>query len=114
YIDHLHKLENEWKGTELSYHYFLPFEEHSRTADKWVKTEEFHRDHPLFQASILWALENGELNTKLNALQALDLLKDVQFEPALRNILMNPNDDDYIKKIVLFILRGLNAKGPFP
>lgn len=83
----------------LSYHYHLPFEEESG-------------NHPLARASFFWALKHGDFDTKLQVLQAFSKVRDSETEHALKQFLLDPEEDDYLKRVAVFVLRMMGAEGP--
>nr|WP_207952191.1 tetratricopeptide repeat protein [Paenibacillus turpanensis] len=101
----------------VSYHYHLPFEEQFQLIEKLSVTEgipEHFRKDPLVRSSFFWALRHGDRDTKLQVLQALSLIGDREVELALRDLLVDAAEDDYIKKMAAFILRGMGLKDPLP
>jgi len=83
----------------LSYHYHFPFMEEAG-------------GHPLARPSFFWALKNGDFDSKLQALQAYGKFADGEAEEAVRQFLLAPEEDDYLKRMAAFALRAAGAKGP--
>lgn len=97
----------------LNYHYHLPFEEHIRMTDRHA--EQFGEPmklSPLIRSSFLWALEHGDYDTKLQVLQALGKVKDQEVQQALKRFLLAADEDDYLKKIAVFVLRSMGLDKP--
>jgi len=96
-----------------SYHYHLPFEEQFRHMEKSSGSfpEQLKRD-PLVRSSFFWALRHGDRNTKLQVIQALGMLADEEVQAALCEFLLQPDEDDYLKRIAIFVLRGIGVTEP--
>lgn len=99
----------------ISYHYHLPYEEPFRVLEKSNEgmTEQIKQD-PLVRSSFFWALHHGDRDTKLQVIQAFGMMKDREVEEALRKFLTNPKEDDYLKKVAIFVLRCMGERGPLP
>lgn len=99
----------------VSYRYHLPFKEQFRRLeeDPALIYGELSFD-PVIRASFFWALEHGDRDTKLQVIQALGYIGDDEVEQALRRFLLNRDEDDYLKRVALFVLRHMDAEGPFP
>lgn len=98
----------------LSYHYHLPFEEQFRIMGAGTEDgipENLKRD-PLVRSSFFWALRHGDADTKLQVIQAFGIIADSEVEDALREFLLSPDEDDYLKKVAIFVLRSMRAKEP--
>ncbi|OPA76319.1 DDE transposase family protein [Paenibacillus selenitireducens] len=96
-----------------SYHYHLPFEEQFRL---WEKTSGGLPDHlkrdPLVRSSFFWALRHGDQQTKLQVIQALGLIADYEVQEALCAFLLEPEEDDYLKQVAIFVLRSMGYDQP--
>jgi len=110
------QVEESGEGMEKpmwSYHYHLPFEEQFRL---WEKTSGGLPDHlkqdPLVRSSFFWALRHGDQQTKLQVIQALGMIADYEVQEALLGFLLEPNEEDYLKQVAVFVLRsmGYDAK----
>ena len=98
----------------ISYHYHLPFEEQFRTTN--LSDESFPekmRNDPLVRSSFFWALRYGDIQTKLQVLQAFSLIADDEVEDALRQFLIRAEEHDDLKKVALFVLRSMGASEPY-
>lgn len=99
--------------TRLHYHYHLPFEEHFRTLAKSKQgIPEQLKEDPLVRSSFLWALRHGDQETKLNVIQAMGLIGDRDVKEALLDYVLEPEEDDYLKRIALFVLRSIGVREP--
>lgn len=99
----------------ISYHYHLPFEEQLRQlqrAQKIGSVPERLRNDPLLRSSFFWALRHGDRDTKLQVIQAYGALGDEEVAESLRELLLDPAEDDYVKRVSVFALRSIGAKGP--
>lgn len=98
----------------IGYHYHLPFEEQFRILETSASDgipEHLKRD-PLVRSSFFWALRHGDVETKLQVIQAFGMIADSEVEDALREFLLDPEEDEYLKKVAIFVLRSMRAKEP--
>ncbi|WGU93155.1 tetratricopeptide repeat protein [Paenibacillus dendritiformis] len=113
-----------------SYHYRIPYEakarsgrraERSAAAERNVRHEagepgaaaEWERQlksDPLVRSSLFWALRAGDSATKLQALQAMSLINDEEAKQALRGLLLDPEQDGYVKELTVYVLRLLGVE----
>lgn len=107
YLSHLDLMKELQDSLVLSYHNQMPFEDQHRLLDKFedVFLEQLKRE-PLLRASLFWALEHGTAKSKLQALQLLGVVADAEVRTALLKFIVNPKEDDYLKKIAIFVLRS--------
>lgn len=113
YLEHIGDLASGAIPPPSSYHYHLPFEEQIRL---WERSsggmpERIKRD-PLIRSSFFWALRHGDRSTKLQVIQALGMIGDDEVKGALREFLRLPEEDDYLKHVAIFVLRGIGDKEP--
>ena len=52
---------------------------------------------PLVRSSFFWALRHGDRHTKLQVIQALGLIADNEVKDALRDFIVEPEEDDYLE-----------------
>jgi tetratricopeptide (TPR) repeat protein len=114
---HLHLAETALSGgervPEVSYHYQLPFEEYIRSLENPAFTPERSAgDDPLFRSSVRWALEHGDRDMKLQVIKALAMFGGDGEESALRAFLLREREEDYLKKVAIFVLRSRGVKEP--
>ncbi|MDF2659131.1 MAG: repeat-containing protein [Paenibacillus sp.] len=97
----------------IGYHYHLPFEEQFRVLETATDgiPDHLKRD-PLVRSSFFWALRHGDVETKLQVIQAFGIIADSEVEDALREFLLDPEEDEYLKKVAIFVLRSMRAKEP--
>lgn len=98
----------------ISYHYHLPFEEQLRQLQRAQSigyVPDRLRNDPLLRSSFFWALRHGDRDTKLQVIQAFGLIGDEEVAATLRELLADPNEDDYVKKVCVFALRNMGVKG---
>lgn len=117
YLNVLDRIEKDDNGEEtmtISYHYHLPFEEQlrqlKRARNAGYVPEKLRKD-PLLRSSFFWALRHGERGTKLQVIQAFGWMADQEFEEALTELLSDPAEDDYVKKVAVFALRNMGVEG---
>lgn len=108
YLNQLQRVRSGEGPAPKSYHYHLPFEEQFR---QWERSKEGLPDQmkrdPLVRSSFFWALRHGDRNTKLQVIQALGMIADAEVRDALREFLLEPAEDDYLKRIAIFVLRAI-------
>lgn len=99
----------------LSYHYHLPFEEQFRSIEESDSEQlpETIRKDPLVRSSFFWALRHGDMETKLQVIQAFALLADNEVKEALSEFLLDPAENDYLKRVAMFVLRSMGVSGGF-
>jgi tetratricopeptide (TPR) repeat protein len=99
--------------TSISYHYHLPFEEQFRMLEHSNEgIPDYMRRDPLVRSSFFWALRHGDMETKLQVIQAFGIIADTEVEDALRDFILEPEEDDYLKKVAFFVLRSMGADAP--
>jgi len=67
---------------------------------------------PLVRSSFFWALRHGDRRMKLQVIQAFSLVGDDEVKEALREFLRLPEEDDMLKRVAVFVLRGIGDNGP--
>ncbi|MCR8636239.1 tetratricopeptide repeat protein [Paenibacillus radicis (ex Xue et al. 2023)] len=113
YLNLLHKARDEEVKPPVSYHYHLPFEEQFRGLEKSSEglPDHLKRD-PLVRSSFFWALRHGDTETKLQVIQAFGLIADNEVKEALLEFIQEPGEDDYLKKVAIFVLRNIGLHEP--
>ncbi|MFC4812189.1 tetratricopeptide repeat protein [Paenibacillus sp. GCM10023250] len=110
YLEQLDRMAQGQPSAPASYHYHLPFEEQFKL---WEKSTESLPDHmkrdPLVRSSFFWALRHGDRHTKLQVIQALGMIADNEVKDALREFIVEPQEDDYLKRIAIFVLRSIGV-----
>src|SRR5690606_14738558 len=113
---YISQLEHMKKGAQqpvVSYHYHLPFEESIREDDKAADPlQEYIKRDPLLRSSFLWALRHSDGQTKLQVIKAMGMTRDREMEMALREFILERTEDDYLKKVAIFVLRSMGVKEP--
>jgi len=113
YLNQLQKMKEGEFRTAVSYHYHLPFEEQFRALEKSGEgiPDPFKRD-PLIRSSFFWALRHGDTRTKLQVIQLFGMIADSEVKEALLSFVTDPDEDDYVKKVAVFVLRRMGLAGP--
>jgi tetratricopeptide (TPR) repeat protein len=111
---YLGKLERIRAGLEpppTHYHYHLPIEEQFR---QWEQSPEqvsrALKEDPLIRSSFFWALRHGDRRTKIQVIQALGLVADEEVVEALKAFLIDPKEDDDLKRIAVLVLRSIGVE----
>lgn len=113
YLNLLRKYRDAGTRPSVSYHYHLPFEEQFKGLERSAEgmPETLKRD-PLVRSSFFWALRHGDTDTKLQVIQAFGLIADDEVKDALLEFVLQPQEDDYLKKIAIFVLRSIGYREP--
>ncbi|WP_141505279.1 tetratricopeptide repeat protein [Paenibacillus luteus] len=113
YMEQLELVRSGQYTASISYHYHLPFEEQFKL---WEKSSDGIPDHlkrdPLVRSSFFWALRHGDQHTKLQVIQALGMIADSEVKDVLQTFLLERDEDDYLKRIAIFVLRTMGVQEP--
>ncbi|GGG67730.1 tetratricopeptide repeat protein [Paenibacillus radicis (ex Gao et al. 2016)] len=113
YMEQLELVKGGEHNASISYHYHLPFEEQFKL---WENSSDGLPDHmkrdPLVRSSFFWALRHGDQHTKLQVIQALGMIADNEVKDVLRSFLLEKDEDDYLKRIAIFVLRTIGVQEP--
>jgi hypothetical protein len=71
--------------------------------------EQLKKD-PLVRSSFFWAFRHGDMDTKLQVIRAFGLIADNEVKDALKDFILEPQEDDYLKKVAIFVLRSIGVK----
>ncbi|WP_159888380.1 tetratricopeptide repeat protein [Paenibacillus puerhi] len=113
YLNLLSRDREDEPKAQVSYHYHLPFEEQFRGLEKMEGGLPDHlKKDPLVRSSFFWALRHGDMDTKLQVIQAFGLIGDDEVRDALTAFIQEPEEDDYLKKMAVFVLRSMGVKEP--
>ncbi|NEW09535.1 tetratricopeptide repeat protein [Paenibacillus sp. SYP-B3998] len=115
YLDQLRTRTTSETQPTWSYHYHLPFEEQFRVLEKSTQgiPDQLKKD-PLVRSSFFWALRHGDTDTKLQVIQAFGLIADAEVRDALQDFIRERQEDDYLKKVAIFVLRSMGIRDPLP
>jgi len=113
YLRYLDTKDESQEAIKLHYHYHLPFEEQFRALTKSEQgIPEGLKEDPLVRSSFFWALRHGDYATKLQVIQAFGLIGDNEVREALTDFIADANEDDYLKRAAIFVLRNMGVKEP--
>ncbi|MEC0228439.1 tetratricopeptide repeat protein [Paenibacillus alba] len=115
YLEQLRTREKVEEPLTWSYHYHLPFEEQFRVLEKSTQgiPDQLKKD-PLVRSSFFWALRHGDIETKLQVIQAFGLIADNEVRDALQDFILDRQEDDYLKKVAIFVLRSMGIREAIP
>jgi tetratricopeptide (TPR) repeat protein len=115
YLEQLRTREKVEGPLTWSYHYHLPFEEQFRVLEKSTQgiPDQLKKD-PLVRSSFFWALRHGDIETKLQVIQAFGLIADNEVRDALQDFILDRHEDDYLKKVAIFVLRSMGIRESIP
>lgn len=108
--------EGEQATAKASYHYQVPQLDSFSfdfMEDPSMEINQAMKNNPLLRSSLLWALRFGDKESKLQVIQAFEHIADQEVEDALRSFLLNSAEDDYLKKVAIFVLRKMGAAEPY-
>ncbi|MDQ0338486.1 tetratricopeptide (TPR) repeat protein [Caldalkalibacillus uzonensis] len=111
YLELMKRPEIKHSGRRLPYHYQLPYAEQWRK-NKWFANGRLPQsvmNDPMIRSSIFWALKHGDVKTKIQVIQSLPLFADQEVEEALKSLLQDPQETDYLKALALFVLRQMGV-----
>lgn len=108
-------IESGQQVLPVSYQYHIPFHEQFKLMKEQIQTGELGawRNDPLVRSSLFWALQHGDLETKVQVIQTFALIADKEVEHALREFIKNPEETDHLKRLAIYVLRHMGAEGPF-
>ncbi|MBB6673145.1 tetratricopeptide repeat protein [Cohnella nanjingensis] len=111
YLRKLAKVREGQEKAPAQYHYHLPFDEQFR---EWEKRPELVsatlKKDPLIRSSFFWALRHGDRRTKMQVIQALGLVADEEVIEALKAFLVDPEEDDELKRVAVLVLRSIGVE----
>ncbi|THF73581.1 tetratricopeptide repeat protein [Cohnella fermenti] len=110
YLKKLVKMRMGEDSPPTHYHYHLPFDEQFR---KWTESPELLpgalKQDPLIRSSFFWALRHGDRKTKVQVIQALGLVADAEVIEALKTFLLDPKEEDELKRVAVLVLRSIGV-----
>lgn len=111
YLLKLEKIRSGEEKPPVHYHYHLPFEEQFKRwdANPQLVSESLKRD-PLIRSSFFWALRHGDRRTKVQVIQALGLMADDEVIDSLKAFLVDPEEDDELKRVAVLVLRSIGVQ----
>lgn len=113
YLKKLERMKSGEAPPPTHYHYHLPFDEQFR---KWEQAPELVpgalKQDPLVRSSFFWALRHGDRRTKVQVIQALGLVADEEVIDALKAFLVDPEEEDELKRVAVLVLRSIGVQDP--
>jgi tetratricopeptide (TPR) repeat protein len=110
YLKKLGDMKSGKAAPPTHYHYHLPFDEQFR---KWEQSPELVpgalKQDPLIRSSFFWALRHGDRRTKVQVIQALGLVADEEVIDALKAFLVDPEEEDELKRVAVLVLRSIGV-----
>lgn len=100
---------------KISYQYHIPFADQFKLMKEQLQTGQLGswRNDPLVRSSLFWALQHGDLETKMQVIQTFAVIADKEVEHALREFIKQPDEIDQLKRLAIYVLRHMGAEGPF-
>lgn len=113
YLSQLEQIRASKEDKKVSYHYHLPFEEQFKVLEQSKDGIPDHmKKDPLVRSSFFWALRHGDLETKLQVIQAFAAIADNEVREALQHFILEQSEEDYLKRVAIFVLRSIGVTGP--
>lgn len=115
YLSYLQMTEEsgKLKRPTIGYHAHMPFEDQiqwpARIDEQFP--EQLKRD-TLVRFSLNWALQRGLNHSKLQVIQLLGMISDDEARSVLLKFILNSQEDDYLKKVAIFVLRSIGVDEP--
>lgn len=99
----------------VSYQYQIPFHEQFKQMQEQLQTGKLGnwRNDPLIRSSLFWALQHGDLETKVQVIQTFALIADKEVERSLREFIRRPDEVDQLKQLAVYVLHHMGSEGPF-
>jgi tetratricopeptide (TPR) repeat protein len=112
YLSQLQQFQDgKTQQPKISYHYHLPFDEQLK---QWEQSDEGITDeilqNPLIRSSFLWALRQGDTDTKLQVIQSFAWIADEEVKQVLEALLQEPDEDTEIKEAAKLVLQALGQE----
>ena len=67
----------------------------------------------LIRSSLFWSLRTGNTETKIQVLQTFEYLADQEVEQVLRQLILDPEEEDCVKRVAISVLHQLGAQTPY-
>lgn len=97
----------------FSYNYYETVDEQLEAWEQYEQDKDKGLRTQIVRAYFIWALKSGDRAAKLKALQMLEPYSDALALKQLQQFLLLPYEDDYLKRIAVFMLRSIEAEGSF-
>ncbi|XID92130.1 tetratricopeptide repeat protein [Paenibacillaceae bacterium WGS1546] len=111
YLKRLERVREGSAEAPAHYHYHLPFEEQFKQwEDNPGQVTEAIKSDPLIRSSFFWALRHGDRRTKVLVIQALGLVADDEVIEALKAFLVDPDEEDELKRVAVLVLRSIGVQ----
>ncbi|BCJ87941.1 tetratricopeptide repeat protein [Effusibacillus dendaii] len=93
----------------ISYYYQIPFHEQFKKMQEQLENGKSGnwRNDPLIRSSLFWALQNGDIETKIQVLQTFALIADDEVVEALRQFVIRPDEIVQLKLMAIHILHHI-------
>jgi len=113
FLEMLEQLKSAPVRHSFSYNYYDTVDEQLEAWEQYEQDKETGLKSQILRAYFIWALKKGNRAEKLKALQTLEPYSDKLVLQQLKQFLLHPQEDDYLKRIAIFMLRSIEAEGPF-
>ena len=97
----------------LSYSFYATVEEQMTAWEQQANERGTAIEPQLLKAFFYWALQHGNYAAKLKSIQSMEPYADEQVALAMKQFLLLPDEDDYLKQITMFVLRSMGVNEAF-
>ncbi|MCR8659720.1 tetratricopeptide repeat protein [Paenibacillus endoradicis] len=97
----------------LSYSYYATVEEQMTIWEQQSRERGVAIEPQFMKAFFYWALQYGDYAAKLKSIQVMEPYADEHVVTAMKQFLLLPAEDDYLKQITMFVLRSMGINEAF-
>ncbi|MCM3635774.1 tetratricopeptide repeat protein [Paenibacillus camelliae] len=97
----------------LSYSYFSTVEEQVEAWEQQARERGEQLESIFKRAYLFWAFQYSDREAKLKAINDLDVCYDAAVEDMLKQYLLKQDEDDYVKRLVMYALRSMGMEDAF-
>lgn len=109
----LEMIKKEPLLSSLAYSYYGSVEEQMEAWEHQAHERGLELDPKLRRAFFFWAIENSNREGKLKAIYHLPHCYNEEVEQKLGQFLLKNDEDDYLKRLVMYTLRSMGMKDAF-
>ncbi|HIW34659.1 MAG TPA: tetratricopeptide repeat protein [Candidatus Paenibacillus intestinavium] len=113
FLELLNIIKQEPLKSSLTYSFYHSVEEQMAAWEHQASERGVAIEPQLLKAFFYWALQHGNYAAKLKSIQAMESYADEQVAMAMRQFLLLPDEDDYLKQIAMFVLRSMGMNEAF-
>jgi tetratricopeptide (TPR) repeat protein len=108
YLHMIERIDHRTLLELVTYQFHLPHEDSfSAKSSMDSMLLEKYKKEPLTRASFFWTMEHGDTADKLKVLHAFSWIGDQDIVAMLKKVIVNQEEEKYIKQLAVFVLRRL-------